>query len=226
MQSDSRVTEQWRWNLTLLLVSTGALSIYLLQRGLGDLARVGPHLLLPLLCHQNLLGLEFSYMVMTLAWPIVLGALCFATTVSVVRHHADLSSMSTSPVAGFENPISPFDYIFTQELRHAFPKLTWRVFGLLPVLATAAHVLAGLSNLALLHEESVLRRIHFLQGYPDLSFWPVDSLTITVLAVLATSTYCSVRAGQFFFALRRFGVSLVECARREENACRREVPAI
>jgi hypothetical protein len=222
MQSDSRVTAQWRWHLTLLLVSTVALSVYLLQRGLADIARVGTHLLWPLLAHQKLLGLSFAYMVMTLAWPIVLGALCVATEVSVVRLQTALSSMSTSSVAGFENSVSPFGYILAEELRDPFPKLTWRVFGLLPVLATAVHVLAGLSNLALLRDEYVIRTLHFLHEDPDLSFWPVDRPAITIVAVLVTSTYCCFRAGQFFSALRRFGVSLVACAGQFRSGDREE----
>jgi len=120
----------------------------------------------------------------------------------VVGHQTTFLSVSAPPVVRLETTLSPLDFILADELRQPFSRFVWDALSLLPLVATGTHVLAALSTIAVLKERSGL-------AGPDR--WPSSWVAITIGTVLATSTCCSVAAGQYFLALRRFRISMVEC---------------
>lgn len=191
IQSHDRATNSLIVFFALILI----LSIYLFQRALTDLMNVGPIVLAWSYGTQvHLLGLRFSYVTLTLAWPIILGLFCLAFRYFVSNKLLLMSFLKTEWVASHPGYSGA---VLGRDLSIPAGGLLWNIMAFIPFSALVLHYLAGISTLSLLRSEAVREvmlpkelGVHWTQNQAWLAFTSLTACTalgifLTILFIIA-----------------------------------------
>lgn len=192
--------------------TTAVLATYLVQRSLEGIAWAGPHVMLWSRDIQIcIVGLRFSYVTMTLAWPLVLAALCFGCRMAVSRKLILLSFLTTEWKATTQKrSLYSADRLLGSELAAPFARYVWSALAVLPMVTIGMHFLSGIASLALLH------RARTWASTGDL--WPIDRL-VPAFVILSLSCACGLwSATRFFSVLLKLREGLVECSQLPAHA--------